>query len=285
MREIAKGVYVEDAYFSGNVACVCTGEGAVLIDSPMLPRDAWAWLKKVDSVTKQGIAFLISTDYRIERVLGNCFVPTTSTIAHQAAWAEMQRYDEGFLQRYFGRRKQYHPGMEVELAKARVVLPELTLTTDLTLYKGDQVLRLIHAGGHTSASIMVHLPKERFLFSGNVVVSGEHPSLNQANTLKWLHALEMIRDMEDVDIIVPGHGDLCDPSATEMLTDYITQMRERVYEHYSAGLTRRETVDKVRMQDFFEVPPDRRAEIERRIRGSVERVYDEFKKGKLKKRR
>jgi hypothetical protein len=39
------------------------------------------------------------------------------------------------------------------------------------------------------------------------------------------------------------------------------------------------------MLDFFEVPPERRAEIERRIRGSVERVYDEFKKGKLKRRR
>jgi cyclase len=285
MREIAKGVYLENAYFSGNVGCVTTGEGAVLIDTPMLPRDAWAWLKKIASVTKQGIAFLINTDYRVEHVLGNCFFPTTATIAHQAAWAEMQRYDEGFLQRYISRHKQYYPSVDADLAKARIVLPELTLTTDMTLYKGDQVFRLIYAGGHTPASVMVHLPKERLLFTGNVVVTGEHPSLDQANSLKWLHALEMIRNMDEVDLIVPGHGDLCDPSATEVLTDYITQMRERVYEHYTSGYTRRETVDRVKMQDFFEVSAERRGVIERRIRGSVERVYDEFKKGTLRRRR
>ena len=71
----------------------------------------------------------------------------------------------------------------------------------------------------------------------------------------------------------------------ELLTDYITKMRERVYEHYTSGYTRRETVDKVKMQDFFEVSAERRGVIERRIRGSVERVYDEFKKGTLRRRR
>jgi cyclase len=285
MREIAKGVYFEDAYFSGNVGCITTGEGAVLVDSPMLPRDAWAWLKRIASLTKQGIAFLINTDYRVEHVLGNCFFPTTATIAHQAAWTEMQRYDQGFLQRYISRHRQQYPRVDTDLAKARVVLPELTLTTDMTLYKGEQVFRLIYAGGHTPASIMVHLPNERILFAGNVVVTGEHPSLNQANTMKWLHALEIIRKMDGVDIIAPGHGDLCDPSATDLLTDYITTIRERVYEHFTNGYTRRETVDKVKMQDFFDIPPEKRVQMERRIRGSVERVYDEFKKRTVRRRR
>jgi len=283
MREIAEGVYFENAYRSGNVGCVITGEGAVLIDAPMLPRDAWNWLKMIASVTKQGIAFLINTDYHVERVLGNCFFPT-ATIAHQLAWAEMQRYDEAFLQRYFSRHKEHDADAVADLTKARVVLPEITLTKDLTLYKGDRVFYLIHVGGHTSASIMVHLPKERVLFAGDVVVNGEHPSLGQANSLQWLHALELIREMDDVDIIVPGHGELCDPSATKVLTDYITKLRERVYEYYSNGYTRRETVDKVKMEDFFSIPPERREEFERRIRSSVERVYDEFKKGTEKKR-
>ena len=43
MREIAKGVFFENDYISGNVGCVLTEEGAVLIDSPMLPKDAWHW--------------------------------------------------------------------------------------------------------------------------------------------------------------------------------------------------------------------------------------------------
>lgn len=283
MREIARGVYFEHSYRSGNVGLVLTNEGAVLIDAPMLPKDAWDWLKKVGSVSKQGISFLINTDYQVERVLGNCFFPTV-TIAHQLAWEEMQRYDEAFLQRHIGHYKLPDSSTGTDLSKARIVLPELTLTDDLTLHKGERVFQLIHVGGHTPASILVHLPQERILFSGDVVVYGQHPSLSQANTTKWLEALEFIRNMEDVDIIVPGRGDLCDRPATAVLSTYITQMRERVYEYYANGYTRRETVDRVKMQDFFEIPRGQREEIERRIRSSVERVYDEFKKEAERKR-
>jgi cyclase len=284
MHEIIKGVCYEDAYCSGNVGFVMTDDGAVLIDSPMLPKEAWEWLRKITSIARRGIALLINTDYKVERVLGNCFFPATVNIAHQLAWPEMQRYDEAFLQRYISHYKDCDARTVSDLTKARVVLPELTLTADMTVYKGGRTFRLIHAGGHTPASIMVHLPAERILFSGDVVVNGEHPSLAQANSMRWLHALEVIRRLDDVDVIVPGRGQPCDLAATEALSDYISQMRERVFQCYTDGYTRRETVDRVRMQESFPIPPARREEAERRIRSSVERVYDEFKKETEKRR-
>ena len=277
MRKIAKGVYFENAYRSGNVGFAVTDDGAVLVDSPMMPSDAWTWLKRIASISRKGIAFLVNTDYHVERVLGNCFFPTP-TIAHQLTWTEMQRYDGSYLQRYFRHQKERYPSITADLSKARIVLPELALSGNMTLYRGGRIFRLIHTGGHTPASIMVLLPKEQVLFAGDVIVNGEHPSLGQADSLEWLHALEMIRGMRDVDIIVPGAGDLCDTVATEALTNYIIEMRERVYEHYEDGCTRRETVDKVKMEGHFGIPPDRQAEIARRIRSSVERVYDEFKR-------
>jgi len=285
MRTIADAVYFKSTYTSGNVGFVSTEEGAVLIDSPMLPKDAWGWLKRITSVNKQGIAVLINTDHQIEHILGNCFFPATVTIAHQITWNELQRYDEAYLQRHISHVKHHGPEVDSALTKVRIVLPELTLTGDMTLYKGDQVFDLVYAGGHTPSSILVHVPKSRVLFASGVVVTGEHPSLSQANSERWLQALEMIRAMEDVDIVVPGYGQPCTPADTQILSDYITALRDRVYKHYSSGYTRRETVDKVRMLDFFSIPSSRRLEIERRIRSSVERVYDEFKKGTEKKRR
>jgi cyclase len=284
MHEITKGVQYEDVYCSGNVGFVMTDEGAALIDSPMLPKEAWEWLRKVTAIARKGIALLINTDYKVERVLGNCFFPATVTIAHQLAWTELQRYDEAYLQRYISHYKDYDPKTVSDLTKARVVLPELTLTADLTVYKGGRTFRLIHADGHTPASIMVHLPAERILFTGDVVVNGEHPALAQASSMRWLHALEVIRKLEDVDVVVPGRGQPCDLAATEVLSDYINEMRQRVFQCYTDGYTRRETVDRVRMQEFFSIPPAKREETERRIRGSVERVYDEFKKETERKR-
>ena len=278
MHEITKGVYYEDSCCSGNVGMVATDVGAVLIDSPMLPKEAWEWLRKVTSISKNGISLLINTDYKVERVLGNCFFPANVNIAHQLAWAELQRYDEAFLQRYVSHYKDCDAGTCADLAKARIVLPELTLTTDMTVSEGGRTFRLIYAGGHTPASIMVHLPAERVLFSGDVVVCGEHPALAQASSMRWLHALEIIRKLNNVDVIVPGRGKPCDLAATETLTDYISQMRDRVYQCYTDGYTRRETVDRVKMLEFFPIPAAKRDDVERRIRSSVERIYDEFKK-------
>ncbi len=283
MREIADGVFFEDAYASGNVGCVMTTEGAVIIDAPMLPEDAWDWLKQNASRLKQGLLALINTDGSLERVLGNGFFPPCTTIAHQSAWQEMQHYDQAFLQRQAARLRAEGIGDSADLNHLRIVPPELTMTTSMTLHKGDRELRLLYGGGHSSSSIMVHLPKERILFTGNILVCGEHPALAQATTAKWLSALEMIHGMPDVEAIVPGSGGICDQRATETLATYILQMRERVEEFYNNGYTRRETVDRVKMEDYFPIPETRRNDIERRVRGSVERVYDELKRGSPKK--
>ena len=64
MHKIAEGVYFENAYISGNVGCILTEEGAVLIDSPMVPKDAWGWLKQIASITKRGIALLINSAHQ-----------------------------------------------------------------------------------------------------------------------------------------------------------------------------------------------------------------------------
>lgn len=284
MREIAEGIYYEGAYRSGNVGCVQTREGAVLVDTPMLPNDAWDWLKKTAAGNREGIAFLINTDYHLQRGLGNCYFPAPS-IAHQRTWIEIQRYDESYLQRYFGHRRERYASASIDLSKARIVLPELAVTNELTVHKGERTIKIIHVGGHTPASIVVHLPEERVLFAGDVVVNGEHPALGQANSMQWLHALETIDGMDNVDVIVPGCGDVCDRSVIQSLIDYINAIRAAVQEQFVAGATRRETVDKVKMDGFFPIPAGRREEMERRIRSSVERLYDEFKKEKERRRR
>lgn len=284
MKEIASGVYCETSYCSGNVGFAVTEEGAVLVASPMMPKDAWDWLRKITSTTKKGITLLINTDYKLERVLGGCFFPATTTIAHQNTWSELERYDEQFLQRQLAHYSDCDVQALAELPKTRIVHPELTLTADMSVFKSGRAFRLLYAGGHTPASIVVQMPREKVLFAGDVVVNGEHPNLSQANSMRWLHALEVIRRLKEVELIVPGRGEPCHPLATEILSDYISKMRERVYDCFANGCTRRESVDRVRMQDFFPFPSSRREEVERRIRASVERVYDEFKKENEKKR-
>ena len=59
MREVADGVYFENGFGSGIVGCVTTSSGAILVDSPMRPADASAWLNQLAQVSPEGLAFLI----------------------------------------------------------------------------------------------------------------------------------------------------------------------------------------------------------------------------------
>ena len=71
IREIAPRVYVETGFHGANVGFIVTGEGMILIDTPLLPDDARLWLKEIRSRTEQEITFIVKTDHHRGHILGN----------------------------------------------------------------------------------------------------------------------------------------------------------------------------------------------------------------------
>ena len=51
--------------------------------------------------------------------------------------------------------------------------PNVTVDDRMTLYRGDREIRLLYLGrGHTAGDLVVYLPKERVLCSGDLLVNG-----------------------------------------------------------------------------------------------------------------
>lgn len=266
MRRLTDDVYVKMGLRGGNVGLVTTGEGVVLVDTPSLPSEAHRWREEIARVTDQEIAYVINTDYHGEHLLGNRFFPGV-VVAHKLTGERLG--DETF------RQKLYESwGEEVKL-----VPPQLTFTGRMTLYLGEKTINLIHLGGYTPASIGVYIPQDRVLFTGEVVVIDEHPVIAEGKSLQWLHALTLIRGI-DAEIIVPGHGSLCDQEATQRLSSYIRKMRKKVKRQVVAGRSRREMIERIdlgRIVDFFPVAEGERREVEKRVKASLRRIYDEMK--------
>jgi len=279
MKEIANNIYVETGFHGANVGAIITEAGAVLVDTPMIPADAWRWLRRIARLSKEGIAFVISTDYSPIRTLGNCFFPAPS-IAHENTWSEIKAHGEAALQRYIEHFKEKDPKTAANLADVRIVLPEITLTDGLAIHKGQRTIEIMFLGGHTPATLGVYVPDSKVLFSSDVVVNERHVNLSQAQSLEWRHSLERLSQM-DIETIVPGHGEPCPASAIAPLIEYITEMRRQVQEQYQSGNSRRETVDKVRatMLERFPAPAGAKDALARQVRASIERVYEEIRKG------
>ena len=62
-------------------------------------------------------------------------------------------------------------------------------------------------GGHTESDAFLHLPAERLIFTGDLLVVRNHPYLTHGHPRDWLTILAKIKALDPV-CLIPGHGEL-----------------------------------------------------------------------------
>jgi cyclase len=275
MKEIAPGIYVESRYEGANLGCILTDAGAIVVDTPLIPADGRAWAADVARVANGKVLYVFNTDHHRAHVIGNQYFDAP-VIAHEVAWKEMSSYREAFIERTKNIFKR-QPDVMAQFDEVSIKKPEITFTGQLLVKKGGREVHFIYLGGHTPATSGVWLPQERILFTGDVVVVGEHPSLGQCDSKEWLEVLTRLRKMS-LAAIVPGHGPLCNVEATQPISDYIRLMRAKVRSQFKAGRSKSEAAVVIsQMIDCFPYRPGDKSFVEKRIRAGVSRVYDEMK--------
>jgi len=274
MQEIAPGVYIKLDYEGANVGCILTDIGAIVVDTPLIPAQGKAWVAEVAKVADK-VLYVFNTDHHRAHILGNQYFDAP-IIAHEVAWKEMANYKDTFVERTRNIFKK-QPEIAVQFDGVEIRKPEITFTGRLIVEKGGREVHFVHLGGHTEAASGVWLPDERILFTGDVVVVGEHPSLGQSQSKEWLEVLTRLRKMS-LTCIVPGHGPLCNVEATEPVSEYIRALRSKVRSQYRSGRTKSEAAVVIsQMIDYFPYRPGDKSFVEKRIRAGVSRVYDEMK--------
>jgi cyclase len=274
VEEIAKNVFVKLDYEGANVGCILTEDGAIVIDTPMIPKEAKDWARTVSEIT-DNVLFVFNTDHHRAHIMGNQFFDAP-IMSHEAAWKEMANYKDTFIERTKNLFKK-RPEIQKQFDEIRIVKPELSFTGRLIMYKGGRELHFVHLGGHTPATSGLYLPDEKLLFTGDLVVVDEHPALGQCDSEEWLVKLRWLR-RQKYSQLVPGHGPLCNVEASEPVSEYIRAMRSKVRRQYKSGRTKAEAAVVIsQMIDYFPYRQGEKSIIEKRIRAGVSRVYDEMK--------
>lgn len=278
IREIAPRVYVETGFHGANVGFIVSGEGVILIDTPLLPDDARLWLSEIRGRTEQEIAFIVNTDHHRGHILGNQCFPTAKIIAHEFAWKNMQGYSASFRTRLLNLYRKRMPEVVEEWKQhLEIVPPEITFTGRTILFKGDKELHLIPLGGHTKATTVVYLPHDKVLFAGDLVITDRPPFLSQSDTKKWLRALTYLRKLR-YDVLVPGHGELCGKEATERMSEFLRLVRRRVRSAYRSGMSKTDTSRTLQsLISEWPIPPFEKPKAARRFKSSLNRVWNEMR--------
>lgn len=278
-EELAPGVFINTNYRGCTPGFVHTDDGIILIDTPLIPAQAMDWRTQIEEQYPDlPFLFLVNTDHHRGHALGNQYFLPVKVIAHERAYKEMSGYTENFKERVRNSFKR-EPDLQAQLNNIIIVPPQITFTNRAELLHGSRSVELIFVGGHTPATSIVWLGEEGVCFVGDILWVDQHPYMAQGNTLEWLRALELIREL-GAEILVPGHGPVCGPEATFRVGEYIEFMRGRVRDYYREGRNKNETKGGLvaEMLEWFPVPPERKAKIESQIKSGLNRVFREIQR-------
>ena len=280
VRKLSSKVYININYFTCTTGCIVTREGAVLIDTPLIPQQAKHWRNQIEEFSKNiPISYILLTDHHRGHALGCQYFMPALVIGHERAHKEMQGFSENFKERVRNSFRKM-PEIQAEMEEITVHPPQITFTQRAGFFIGGTSIECIFVGGHTPATSIIWLEKERICFVGDTIWTDQHPYMAQANSEEWLEALKLIRSL-DPEVIVPGHGEpLQGLERIRLMEDYIQSLRGQVAECLAAGKDKNETKKELvkDLMDRFTVPNTRRSKIESQIGSGINRVYRELQR-------
>ncbi|MDH4064173.1 MAG: MBL fold metallo-hydrolase, partial [Acidobacteriota bacterium] len=130
-------------------------------------------------------------------------------------------------------------------ASVRPQPPTVTLTDSMTLFRGSREIRLLFLGrGHTGGDVIVYLPKERVVATGDLLAAGP-AYLGDAYPTEWTATLDRLRAL-DFDTVLPGHGDVFQGKTTiDHFQAYLKDFWQQVQALHDAGLSAEEAARRV----------------------------------------
>ena len=238
-NKITEGVY--HAIGTGSLlvmsnATIVEGDRDVLVvDSHVSPGGAWALQEELKTITPKPIRWVVNSHYHFDHSHGNqIYGPEVQIIGHEFARQQIlagKSVDSPALQFFVGGVPKTIKTLEGRLAaakddKERATIenqlaiqrnhlegtnavkptpPTLTLTQTMTLHSGAREMRIMFLGrGHTAGDVVVYLPKERMVATGDLMVNGTS-YMGDAFFTDWVDTIEAVKKL-DIGTVLPGHG-------------------------------------------------------------------------------
>lgn len=208
---------------NANIGLVVTPAGALLIDSGASFQGAQQIHAAVKAVTSQPIKWVINTGGQDHRWLGNGYfiAQGAEVMAHADAKADMLARGGDHLNNLKSELKE-------KLDGTVPTLPTRWLSGNgATLNLGGTVVEVKHRqGAHTPGDVLVWLPQQRVVFSGDIAyVDRMLGVIPVSHTGHWLNSFAALEALQPARI-VPGHGEVCDLPKTQADTrNYLQALR------------------------------------------------------------
>jgi glyoxylase-like metal-dependent hydrolase (beta-lactamase superfamily II) len=133
----------------------------------------------------------------------------------------------------------------------------IDLTPPTTVVDGDTVLdldgtevQLLYVGpAHTAGDLVVFLPAEGVLFTGDVLFNQCTPIGWQGTFANWITALVRLEALQPA-VVVPGHGPLTDGDGLRGLRGYLEYVHAEARDRFERGLSTLEAARSIELGPY-----------------------------------
>jgi len=269
----------------GNSSFIVNDNDVIVVDDHVSPAAAWVLLEEIKEVTNKPVTTVINTHFHFDHAHGNqIFAPNVQIIGHEFTRRMLlsnsigmplyQNYVTGLPGQIDGLRKRIASEADAA-AKAKLQTqlqvaennlasqkelkptpPNVTLATQMTLYRGSREIQIRFLGrGHTAGDVVVFLPNEKVVMTGDFLTSGLS-NMSDSYPEEWVTSLDALKKL-DFDTVLPGHGDaFTDKTKIDYFQAYLRDVWSEVSRLKKEGVSAEEAAkraDLTKHKDHFPI--------------------------------
>ena len=205
--QISEHAWAYTAEGDPNTGVIIGDTSVMVLDTQATPVMAQDVIRRIREVTDKPIEWVVLSHYHAVRVLGaegyrNAGLK--NIVASRATWEMIVERGEADKASEIGRFPRLF--RNVESVPPGLTWPTMTFSGKMTLWLGSLEVQLLQLGrGHTKGDTVVWLPKEKVLFSGDLVEYEATPYAGDAYYEDWPATLDAIAALQP-EKLVPGRG-------------------------------------------------------------------------------
>jgi len=269
----------------GNSSFIVNDNDVIVVDDHVSPAAAWVLLEEIKEVTNKPVTTVINTHFHFDHAHGNqIFAPNVQIIGHEFTRRMLlsnsigmplyQNYVTGLPGQIDGLKKRIASEADAA-AKAKLQTqlqvaennlasqkelkptpPNVTLATQMTLYRGSREIQIRFLGrGHTAGDVVVFLPNEKVVMTGDFLTSGLS-NMSDSYPEEWVTSLDALKKL-DFDAVLPGHGDaFTDKTKIDYFQAYLRDVWSEVSRLKKEGVSAEEAdkrADLTKHKDHFPI--------------------------------
>ena len=201
--EVGEGLWAFTAEGDPNSGVIIGDDSVMIVEAQATPRLAHKVIEKVREVTDKPITHLVLTHYHAVRVLGASAYGAPQIIMSEKARGMVAERGQEDWDSEFQRFPRLFEGHE---SIPGLTYPTTTFTDRMSIYLGRRRVDLMHLGrAHTAGDIVVHVPDENVMFTGDIVEDRSACYCGDGYFADCGCTLDAIARF-DVDAIAPGRG-------------------------------------------------------------------------------